>query len=214
VSGYPILLEGKRIDALVVGGGAVGYRKAMALLDCGARVRVVAPEVLPALVERAAACPRLAIVRRRYAARDLAGATLVIVATNNRDVNARVRADANRSRRLVNVADAPDDGDFVTVAAHHDEPLVIAVSTGRLPSAAARIRDAIATRFDARFRVAILALASLRERLLATGDSARWAAAEDDLLSDQFCARVEDGTFAARYGRWESAALDPAGTCG
>ena len=45
MSAYPIMLEGRRINALVVGGGPVATRKVRALLDSDARVHVVAPDV-------------------------------------------------------------------------------------------------------------------------------------------------------------------------
>ena len=45
MSAYPIMLDGARIYALVVGGGAVATRKVRALLDSGAHVHVVAPDV-------------------------------------------------------------------------------------------------------------------------------------------------------------------------
>jgi uroporphyrin-III C-methyltransferase/precorrin-2 dehydrogenase/sirohydrochlorin ferrochelatase len=49
MSGYPIVLDGASISALVVGGGAVATRRALALLDAGALVHVVAPAVRPEL---------------------------------------------------------------------------------------------------------------------------------------------------------------------
>ena len=76
---------------------------------------------------------------------------MVVAATNVRAVNARVAADALACGRLINVADRPEDGNCVTVAAHHAGALVIAVSAGGVPPVASRIRDAVAERFDARY---------------------------------------------------------------
>ena len=67
MSGYPLLLEGSRIGALVVGGGRVAHRKAMALLESGAAVRVIAPEITSPLREAAVHWPRLVLVERAYA---------------------------------------------------------------------------------------------------------------------------------------------------
>jgi precorrin-2 dehydrogenase / sirohydrochlorin ferrochelatase len=204
VSGYPVLLEGTRIEALVVGGGAVGWRKAAALLECGACVRIVAPTMCASARVAATSSRQLTLIERSYAARDIASAVLVIAATNDRAVNARVVADARRARRLVNVADAPDEGDYVTVAAARADPLVIGIATGGIPRAATRIRDAIAARFDARYREALTSLSALRHRLLARGDTGGWRAAQSVLIDDQFCAHVEDGTFGARFAAWEA----------
>ena len=189
-----MLLDGSRIRALIVGGGKVAHRKALALLDSGASVRVVAPEIGPGL--RAAAGPRLTFEERAYASTDIGDATLVIAATNVRAVNARVAADARAAGRLVNVSDAPAEGDWVTVATHRAGPLVIGVSAGGVPSAAARIRDAIGARFDARYGEALAALAVLRAR------GSAWDAAEPALVGPEFCERVERGEIAAQVAAW------------
>jgi siroheme synthase-like protein len=189
-----MLLDGSRIRALIVGGGAVAHRKAVALLESGASVRIVAPDVTQVL--HALHDTRLHITERPYEAADIGDATLVIAATDVRAVNARVAADARQAGRLVNVSDAPADGDWVTVAVHRAGPLVVAVSAGGVPSAAGRIRDAIAERFDARYGEALAALAAIRRQ---RGD---WAAAESALIGPDFCARVEAGDVAARVAAW------------
>jgi cation diffusion facilitator CzcD-associated flavoprotein CzcO len=51
---YPVFLDLRGRRCLVVGGGAVGERKVLALLDAGARVTVVSPALTPALGARAA----------------------------------------------------------------------------------------------------------------------------------------------------------------
>ena len=43
---YPVVLDLSGRAAVVVGGGVVALRKARALADAGARVRVVAPQIL------------------------------------------------------------------------------------------------------------------------------------------------------------------------
>lgn len=205
VSGYPILLEGTRIDALVVGGGAVAWRKTVSLLDAGARVRVVASALCDGLHAAARSSPdRLMLLERGYASSDIGAALLVVAATDDRGVNARVAADATRAHRLVSVVDAPEEGQYVTPASYRADPLVIAVSAGGVPRAAARIRDRIAQRYDARYEAALSRLAALRRRLLASGDRAGWRAAEAALIDDQFCAHVEDGTFGARMAAWDA----------
>jgi precorrin-2 dehydrogenase/sirohydrochlorin ferrochelatase len=187
VSGYPILLDGTGIRALVVGGGTVATRKARGLLDSGASVRVVAPVITADLRALSATFPKLTLIERAYQTADIADATLVVAATNARAVNAQVAADARAAGRLVNVADAPGEGDWVTVAVHRAGQLVIGVSAGGVPSAAARIRDAIGQRFDARYAEALASLAQLRNE---RGD---WPATERTVIGPDFCDRVERG---------------------
>jgi siroheme synthase-like protein len=204
VSGYPLLLEGSRIGALVVGGGRVAHRKAMALLESGAAVRVIAPEITSALREAAVHWPRLLLVERAYVSSDIGDAVLVIAATNVREVNAAVTADAIASGRLVNVADFPEDGTCVTVASHSSGSLVVGVSAGGVPDAATRIRDAIAERFGGRYATALATLVTLRGELLEAGDRDGWFAAKRALAGDDFCETVERDAFSASVTAWRA----------
>lgn len=142
---YPVVLTGLRgALAVVVGGGPVGERKARGLLDAGAAVRLVSPEITPQLAAWAAA-GRLAWERRPYAAVDLAGARLVFAATNQRQVNAQVAADAAALGLLCNVADAPGEGSFHVPAVYRGDGVTVAVSTaGASPGHARQLRDRIA----------------------------------------------------------------------
>ncbi|HEY9480208.1 MAG TPA: bifunctional precorrin-2 dehydrogenase/sirohydrochlorin ferrochelatase, partial [Gemmatimonadaceae bacterium] len=142
MSGYPIVLDGDSIAAVVVGGGRVAERKVRALLAAGARVRLVAPGISDALRELARSTSRCTLIERAYESDDLAGATLAFAATDQRDVNARIAGDARRDGILLNIADDGAHGDFVTPALHESGGLMIAVTTGGVPTAAARIRDA------------------------------------------------------------------------
>lgn len=202
MSAYPIVLEGTAISALVVGGGRVAERKARALVEAGAQVHVVAPSVSDHIQSIAATCDRLRITRERYAREHIDGATLVIAATDDPAVNALVRADARAAGRLVNVVDAPDTGDFISPAVHRCGDIVVAVSAGGVPQAAARIRDSIARTIDARYAGAIGDLAELRRALIARGDRDRWGTAAAALLGDDFCERVESGELAAGLEQW------------
>ncbi|HEV2017057.1 MAG TPA: bifunctional precorrin-2 dehydrogenase/sirohydrochlorin ferrochelatase [Gemmatimonadaceae bacterium] len=200
MSDFPIALHGERLTAVVIGGGSVGTRKALALVEAGARVRVVSPAVTPELAE-AERTRRLSIVRESYRAGQLGDATLVIAATNSREINAQIAVDAHAHGKLVNITDFPDEGNFHTMALHRSGDVTIAVSAGGVPGAAARIRDAIAERFDARYGRAVSALRGLRSRLIAGGDE-RWRDAAPKLLADDFCSSVEDGSFTEKVDTW------------
>ena len=202
MSGLPIVVRGPDVHVLVVGGGAVATRKALAMLDAGFHVRVVAPEASDALVARAAEDGRLRIERRPFAPGDVDAAALVVAATDRREVNAAVARAAAERHVLANVADDPDAGTFHTAALHRSGPLLVAVSCGGVPTAAARVRDAIADRFDGRFGDAVARLGTLRRALLADGARDRWHDAVGALVGDDFVASVEAGTFDERVRRW------------
>ena len=200
MSDFPIALHGERLSAVVIGGGAVGTRKALALVEAGAQVRVVSPEVTAEL-EAAERARELTIVRESYSAEHLGRSTLVVAATDSREVNARIALDAHESGKLVNITDYPDEGNFHTMAIHRSGDVTIAVSSGGVPGAAARIRDAIAERFDGRYERAVSVLRGLRTRLLAAGDD-KWRDAAPKLVGDDFCSSVEDGSFADKVDSW------------
>jgi len=200
VSDFPISLHGERITAVIVGGGAVASRKARALVDAGARVTIVAPDVSTELVD-AERSRQVTIVREEYDRDRITGATLVIAATDSREVNAQIAIDAQANGQLVNITDYPDEGNFHTMALHRVGDVTVAVSAGGVPGAAARIRDAIADRFDARYERAVSVLRGLRARSLASGDD-RWQDAASKLLDRDFCDSVENGTFADKVSSW------------
>jgi siroheme synthase-like protein len=200
VSDFPIALHAERVSAVVIGGGSVGTRKALALAEAGASVQVISPIVSQEL-EEAEQLRRVTIVRDAYHARHLDHATLVVAATDSREVNAQIAVDANSRGKLVNITDYPDEGNFHTMALHRSGDVTIAVSSGGVPGAAARIRDAIAERFDGRYERAVSALRGLRSRLIADGDD-RWRAAAPKLIGDDFCRSVEDGSITEKVDSW------------
>lgn len=200
MSALPIALNGERVRALVVGGGSVGTRKALALLEAGAHVRVVAPEV-SAQLANAESTNRLMVRREAYGPEVFSDETVVIAATSSREVNSRVAADARSRGKLVNVVDSPEEGDFQSMALHRSGDLTVAVSTGGVPGAAARIRDALAGRFDARYERALSTLRRLRMQLRAGGDDA-WERAATELIGSDFCESVEDGSLPDKVAAW------------
>jgi siroheme synthase-like protein len=127
-------------SVLVVGGGTVALEKVRSLLDCGARVTVVAPEAHPELLELA-----VEWLPRAYSATDLRGRFLVVAATSSTPVNRRVYADAEARNVFCNVVDVPELCSLILPAVHREGPIAVAVSTGGAsPALAQRIRDDVA----------------------------------------------------------------------
>ncbi len=166
---YPIFLDLKDKPVVVVGGGAVAERKVRALLDCGAVVTVVSPEVTPALAEMAAA-KRIRWERRPYRTGDLEGMRIAYVTAGLRELNEVVRQDAVACGTLLNVADEPDLCDFFTSAVVRQGELTIAVSTnGASPFLARRIRERLGEEFGPEYAEALVELRRLREEAKAAG---------------------------------------------
>jgi precorrin-2 dehydrogenase / sirohydrochlorin ferrochelatase len=202
VSAYPIVLDGAGISALVVGGGRVAERKIRSLLDAGARIHVVAPLVTAKIESLATQSDALRVTRSTYLRNHIKGVTLVIAATDDPEVNATIASEARAAGLLVNVADRPELGDFITPAVHRSGEVVLAVSAGGVPNAAARIRDSIGRVVDGRYAAAVQELAALRRALIASGNRERWAEAAAALVGEDFCERVESGNFGAGIAEW------------
>ncbi len=143
----PALLRIAAKRCVIVGGGSVARRRAATLLEAGAHVTVIAPDIDPQLTD-----PPLTLIRREYQTGDLDSAALVVIATNNPTVNDTVHRDArgaHGSTTLVNRADDPALGD-ITIPAHaRTGPITIAVDTAATsPAAAATIRDQLLAHLD------------------------------------------------------------------
>jgi hydroxymethylbilane synthase len=166
-SSYAIALDLRDRRVVVVGGGDIAERKVGGLLAAGAKVAVVAPEVVPAL-RRLALEGRIEIVERRFVESDVDGARLIFAVTGDPAVNGQVVA-AARSRNVL-VDDASDGrrGDFTTALVHRVGPLTFAIDTGGLaPSFAKRVRDELAATFDTRYGEAAEAVGRARSFVLA-----------------------------------------------
>jgi len=155
---YPIMLNLEGRLVVVIGGGAVGRRRAISLLAAGTRVRVVDPAAadLPAGAEQ---------VAEAYEPGQIAGASLVFACTSDRAVNARIATDAKAAGILVNVADDPAAADFTLPAVHRTDAVTVAVATAAgIPALAAALRDVFADALPDQLGAFAVALADIRDQ--------------------------------------------------
>jgi precorrin-2 dehydrogenase/sirohydrochlorin ferrochelatase len=154
-------LRGRRV--VVVGGGTVGARKARDLVSAGASVTLVARKA-----GEAAEAEGAELLREPYRPEHLEGAALVFACTDDREVNARVAADARARGALVNAADQPEDCDFFVPATAGDGGVVVAVGTGGAsPALAGRLARRLAEALPEHVGAYAAALAKVRSRLQA-----------------------------------------------
>jgi uroporphyrin-III C-methyltransferase / precorrin-2 dehydrogenase / sirohydrochlorin ferrochelatase len=135
---YPLALalQGRRV--VVVGGGQVALRRVRGLLESGANVVVIAPDIDPELT----ALP-VTVLARRYRDGDLSAAWLVHAATSEGAVNAAVAAEAERNRIwCVRADDAQASAAWTPAVARHGE-VAVAVTAGGDPRRARQLRSAI-----------------------------------------------------------------------
>jgi len=173
---YPVSLDVGGRSCLVVGGGPVAARKVGGLLECGALVTVVAPELCAAMTRLVP----LTIERRPYAKGDARGFHLVITATGLTAIDGAVSADADQNGVWVNSADDLAHCTFILPSVHRDGPVSVAVSTGGAsPALASWLRAQLAEAAGAGMGELAELLGRARQRLHDAGRSTElvdWAA--------------------------------------
>jgi siroheme synthase-like protein len=138
---YPIYLQLKDQPCVVVGGGKIAEGKVAGLLAAGAKVNIVSPD-LTAQLQALARRQEITHLARPYQPGDLAGAFLVVCATDEAEVNHQVWQEASTRGQLVNVVDDTPYCNFIAPAILRNGDLTIAISTaGKAPALAVRLKE-------------------------------------------------------------------------
>jgi len=139
----PVFLQLRSQPTVVVGGGRIAIRKVDLLRRSGAQITVVSPELCEEL-RKLASEGQLRHISGKFAEAHIEGATLVIAATNDQDVNVAVSAAAQSRRIPVNVVDNPTLSTFIFPAIVDRSPIIVGVSSGgESPVLARRVREQI-----------------------------------------------------------------------
>lgn len=163
---YPINLnlEGKK--CVVVGAGSVAERKVRRLLECGARVEVVAP-VVEKRLEKLARAGKVILKKNHINLRDINDSFLVICATGDRRINSLVSRYCQESRILVNVVDSPAECSFTLPAIVKRGDLLISISTsGASPALAKKIRKDLEKNFGKEYTMFLNLMKRLRPKVI------------------------------------------------
>jgi precorrin-2 dehydrogenase/sirohydrochlorin ferrochelatase len=134
---YPAFLDVKNRPCVIIGGGQVAEGKIALLLECGARIKMISPEVTEA-VKRMADAGTLLWEKREYREGDLEGAFLAIAATDDNSVNREIAREAGKRNVLLNVVDVTPLCTFIAPSVVKRGDVTVAISTGGLSPALAR----------------------------------------------------------------------------
>lgn len=171
---YPIMmnLEGKEV--LVIGGGRVAFRKVGGLLESGALVTLISPEIDDGL-KKLSDSGKIRWIAERFQEslmHSYSNVALIFGTTDRRDVNVRIFEASMHSRIPCNIADMPDLCTFFVPAVINQGDLLIAVSTGgSSPALARRIREELEKKFGPEYAVLTKLLGELRSQVVGTGSN-------------------------------------------
>ena len=167
---FPVFNEMNKRRCLVIGGGAVAERKIAGLLESGAAVSVISPDVSERIA-RWSKRKQVALSKRCYERGDVSGYELVFVATSDRGINRAVFEEGRERGVWVNCADDPSHCDFILPSVLRRGDLSVAVSSGGSSPALARtIREQLETHLNREYeelaRLAAEARQEARKRSL------------------------------------------------
>lgn len=169
---YPVALLLQDRLCLVVGGGHIAERKTRGLLAAGARVDIVAKEVLSPVRALEGAPGVNSIEERPYRSGEVAGYWLAVAATGDDEVNRAVYEDGQAAHVWVNSADDPANCSFILPAVARQGPVSVAVSTsGYSPALASWLKAHAAEHMGPELAELAEMLAEARARLKAQGRS-------------------------------------------
>jgi precorrin-2 dehydrogenase/sirohydrochlorin ferrochelatase len=163
---YPVFWDIKDKKCVVVGGGEVAARKAERLLDCGAKVFVISPELSPelaALKEKKLICHIAAV----YTGDLIDGAALIIGATDDDKTNAQISLDARSKGIPVNIVDDPQKCDFILPSLVQRGDLAITIGTGgKSPALARHLREELEAKYGEEYEIFLNILGNLRVKMV------------------------------------------------
>jgi uroporphyrin-III C-methyltransferase / precorrin-2 dehydrogenase / sirohydrochlorin ferrochelatase len=184
---YPVNLDLQGRRCVVVGGGKIAEDKIKGLLEAGANVRVIAPELTVGL-EELSANNQVEVNRKWYSTGDLDGAFLAIAATDDTATNALVFAEAEELKVLLCSVDDIDHCHFAAPATVRRGDFLMTLSTaGKAPALAKRLRRELGASFGPEWGALVDVLSEARSEALALGArecgfdewSERWSTALD-----------------------------------
>ncbi|MBI4681820.1 MAG: bifunctional precorrin-2 dehydrogenase/sirohydrochlorin ferrochelatase [Nitrospirae bacterium] len=160
---YPVFLDLKDKKAVIIGGGKVAERKVRLLITTGASIKLISPDITTNL-RKLAEKGLLKHIKRNYRDGDLNNAFIVIAATSSAALNMRIAREAGL---LVNVIDAPSEGNYIVPSVIKRGPLTIAISTeGASPAVSKAIRKEIEGLYGKEFALYLKFAETIRKQAM------------------------------------------------
>ena len=160
---YPINLNVENKRCVIIGGGKVAYRKILGLLDAGALIEVIAPEIC-AEIKKLFDDKKISVALEKYSADKLGEGLILIAASDDKTVNSRAVADGRRKNFLVDSVN--DFADFTVPSKILRGDFLLTISTGGTsPGFSKFVREMLETEFDKNFADGLKIIADYRRKL-------------------------------------------------
>ena len=161
---YPVMLDIKEKNCLVIGGGQVALRKITSLLSYSAKVHVISDELCEELKNYYQE-GKINWIQKKFEPGDIKNAVLVFAATDSKEVKQNIAKEARANDILVNIADSPELCDFIVPSIVEQGDLTITISTnGKSPALAKKIKEDLEKEFGPYYAKFINILGNLREK--------------------------------------------------
>ncbi|OEF98074.1 hypothetical protein BHF71_03375 [Vulcanibacillus modesticaldus] len=188
---YPLMIDLSHKSCVVIGGGKVAQRKISSLLESQANVTVISPKVTPN-IEELSRKEAITWINRGYYQGDLKGFFLVIIATDNSELNLSIYRAVDHSTQFVNIVDHPELCTFVVPSTFKRGHLQIAITTGGAsPGLSKKIRQDLEKRYGVEYDDYTAFLARMRKWILSQNiDQERRRHYFSKLLDDKWIQEV------------------------
>ncbi|AWU44009.1 bifunctional precorrin-2 dehydrogenase/sirohydrochlorin ferrochelatase [Blattabacterium sp. (Cryptocercus kyebangensis)] len=141
---FPIFLKLEKLSLLIIGGGKTALEKLNTVLrnNPDTKINLIASHIDQRFYELSKLFNSIRLIKKSYGVSDLENMDVIIVAVNNLILSEKIKKDAKKMHKLVNVSDKPELCDFYLGSIVQKGNLKIAISTnGKSPTIAKRLKE-------------------------------------------------------------------------
>ncbi|AXU55247.1 TPA: NAD(P)-dependent oxidoreductase [Clostridioides difficile] len=161
---YPINLKLDELDVVIIGGGEVAYRKCKNFLEFNKNVTIVSKQILNKFYDLKG---NIKIIKDDYKEIYIKDASVIIAATNNRELNMEIGLYCRAKNKLVNVVDNIEISNFTVPSYIKRGDLLISVSTGgKSPSLSSKVKKEIEERYTEDYEEYLNVLGDIRKKVI------------------------------------------------
>lgn len=168
---YPINLNIRGRNILIVGAGRVAFRKFKRLLNMEVNIKVISPNFNESFFayfnQKSEQSSKYKFFKREFKEKDLNSQFLVFAATNNYNLNLEIAKLAKKKEILINIADNAELSDFTLPAAINRGDLLLTVSSGAsLPALSKKIREKLEFEFGLEYQLLLEVMSKKRKYII------------------------------------------------